>query len=68
MYTKHSGFHTLSEVKGTDTLSQEKQRVFTPFPDWLKGMSCLRWYYDLKSPMKSSMTFFSKNWHKTIIC
>jgi hypothetical protein len=26
-------FHTLSEVKGTDTLSQEKQRVFTPFPD-----------------------------------
>jgi ABC-type lipoprotein release transport system permease subunit len=28
-----SVFHTLSEVKGTDTLSQEKQRVFTPFPD-----------------------------------
>jgi hypothetical protein len=26
-------FHTLSEVKGTDTLSQEKKRVFTPFPD-----------------------------------
>jgi hypothetical protein len=26
-------FHTLSEVKGTDTLSQKKQRVFTPFPD-----------------------------------
>jgi hypothetical protein len=31
-------FHTLSEVKGTDTLSQEKQRIFTPFPDWLKGI------------------------------